>query len=435
MDIEQSWFKAQLSEKVGAYTDLTVPQILNSVQLLPKLTKELLLQEIIHNTHFTESEQSKVIDELWKGIKVEPPSFLDEAGAWLNSVPDEIREPLKQRLAQLKLNKHIDTSYSPHVEPYFLQRRADLERVVYGLIRVDSQGIAEEFYLRLLEEEDEFCDLASEYSLGDEKYTNGLLGPMAITQPPEIIRNVIKKLKVGEVHPPFRADKFFILLKLVHRISASLDDATRNRLMMELFERDIQQEVGKKVQDTVDQSIAAKQFDVVGEIKESHLLQSSQDPVTSDNVSPNGDTRGDTFVSSAQQGSILKIDPEFANAKSEIADSSTSIGSELINPSIAVTKNPDEPINDVSHQNKKTLGAAETVNDSTQSSPTESPLSTHADLDDNPRVISSPSINHAPEIIPNSSPKIENREKQQLDQSSPLSPSNSKERIGEVRDD
>ncbi len=277
MDIEQSWFKTQLSEKVNAYTELTLPQILNSVQLLPKLTKELLIQEIIRNTFFDETEQSKVINELWKGVQLEQPAYLDEADLWLDSVPSELHDPLKQRLAQLKLNKYIDNKYSPHVEPYFLERRADLERVVYGLIRVDSQGIAEEFYLRLLEDENEFCELASEYSLGDEKYTNGLLGPMVITQPPEIIRKVIKKLKVGEVHPPFRADKFFILLKLVHRISPSLDEPTRNRLMQELFEKDILQEVGNKVQETVDRSISARQLEEPMTDQASNFLEPATD--------------------------------------------------------------------------------------------------------------------------------------------------------------
>ncbi len=271
MDNDQSWFKDQLSEKVNAYANLTVPQILNSVQLLPKLAKELLIQEIVDSIHFSDDEQSKVINELWKGINIEKPGYLDEAGEWLRLVPSEIQDALKQRLSYLKLSKYIDQTYSSAVEPYFLERRADLERVVYGLIRVASQGIAEEFYLRLLEGESDFCCLASEHSMGDERYTNGLLGPMPITQPPEIIRNVIKRLKVGEVHPPFRVDKSFILLKLIHRISPSLDELTRNRLMQEMFDKDIYQEVSLKVQDTVDRSISLKNTEAMPSLANAEL--------------------------------------------------------------------------------------------------------------------------------------------------------------------
>lgn len=428
MDIEQSWFKSQLSEKVSAYKDLTVPQILNSVQLLPKLTKELLVQEIIQNTHFVEAEQAKVIAELWKGVKGEPPSFLDEGGAWLLSVPDEIREPLKHRLAQLKLNKYINTTYGPHVEPYFLQRRADLERVVYGLIRVDSQGIAEEFYLRLLEEEDEFCVLASEFSLGDEKYTNGLLGPIAITQPPEIIRNVIKKLKVGEVHPPFRADKFFFLLKLVHRISPSLDDTTRNKLMMELFEKDIQQEVGTRVQETVDQSISARQLDVPGEIKDPQLLQSSQDLIIGDDVKPNQDH----LINPPVDCSPLTPTQKQHSSGSVLVDSSQSKDSVTSTSSISHTVNSPPSAANIPIQNQDSPSNSEIISGPSHASTTPSPVDSQVDSAPNNQTIPSQSTHNPKPLISNNSIQLDDKDIQPPDRSIDTSPPTSGARIGQA---
>jgi hypothetical protein len=50
---------------------------------------------------------------------------------------------------------------------------------------------------------------------------------------------VLQGLTVGEIHPPFRVDPWVLLVRMEHRIPASLTDATRLQLYNELFEADL----------------------------------------------------------------------------------------------------------------------------------------------------------------------------------------------------
>ena len=232
--------------------ELTLPQLLNSVQVLPRMASELVVEELMSTVSFTKDEQVAIVSELWKGVNLPAPDRIDPGELWLANVPENYHEPLRKRYALLLRQKMMEDRYGDRVEPYFLERRTDLENIVYGVIRVESQGMAEEFYLRILENEADFGDLAFKYSVGDERYTRGLLGPMPITQPPEVIRNVLQRLPAGEVHPPIRMDRFFLLIRMEHRIAAALDEAMRQRLLQELFEQDIRGSIQAQIQTMLD---------------------------------------------------------------------------------------------------------------------------------------------------------------------------------------
>jgi parvulin-like peptidyl-prolyl isomerase len=146
---------------------------------------------------------------------------------------------MSQRWDQVRLQKLMEERYRETLEPYFLERRKDLEQVVYGMIRLKNQGTAEELYLRLIDDNANFYELAQTYSLGEERFTHGLVGPMLISQPHATIRAVLESLKVGEVHAPFRVDQWILLVRMEHRQPANLNDATRIQLLQELLQKEL----------------------------------------------------------------------------------------------------------------------------------------------------------------------------------------------------
>jgi parvulin-like peptidyl-prolyl isomerase len=103
-------------------------------------------------------------------------------------------------------------------------------------------------YLRLLDDNADFGSLARSHSLGEERFTHGLVGPMLISQPHATIRAVLEKLTVGEVHPPFRVENWVLLLQMEHRQPASLTDAIRLQLYNELFQKDLEATLDQQLQ-------------------------------------------------------------------------------------------------------------------------------------------------------------------------------------------
>jgi len=223
--------------ELGALAQKPLAELLLQQGVLRTIAQDLLLKQLRQSITFTPAEEPVILTRLWEGVGTEPPESL--AGDWISKLPDGLQVPMSQRWDQVRLQKLMEERYREALEPYFLERRKDLEQVVYGMIRLKNQGTAEELYLRLIDDNANFYELAQTYSLGEERFTHGLVGPMLISQPHATIRAVLESLKVGEVHAPFRVDQWILLVRMEHRQPANLNDATRIQLLQELLQKEL----------------------------------------------------------------------------------------------------------------------------------------------------------------------------------------------------
>ena len=229
--------ESELLGGVEALASRPLAELLLQNGILRNMAQEILLRQLREGVSFTAEEEPVIIERLWEGVDVPPPHSL--AGDWIAELPEPLKLGMGQRWDQVRLQKLMETRYVDRLEPYFLERRKDLEQVVYGLIRLHNQGAAEELYLRLIDDKADFTELARRHSLGEERFSHGLVGPMLISQPHATIRAVLESLKVGEVHAPFRVDSWVLLVLMEHRQPASLNDATRIQLQQELLQQDL----------------------------------------------------------------------------------------------------------------------------------------------------------------------------------------------------
>jgi parvulin-like peptidyl-prolyl isomerase len=231
--------ESELRGRIESIASRPLAELLLQHGILRSIAQEILLGELREAVSFTAEEEPVIIQRLWEGVELEAPASL--AGDWIAQLPDPLKLGMGQRWDQVRLQKLMESRYQERLEPYFLERRKDLEQVVYGLIRVRNQGAAEELYLRLLDDGADFTELARTYSLGEERFTHGLVGPMLISQPHPTIRAVLESLKLGEVHAPFRVDSWVLLVRMEHRQPASLNDPTRIQLLQELLQQELDQ--------------------------------------------------------------------------------------------------------------------------------------------------------------------------------------------------
>lgn len=237
LSVDSAAFATQFVECFNAVSALPFLALLEREGILQRLARESAITAVAGAVSFPDEEHPAVIARLWEGLEIDPPQDLN--GDWLAPVPPPQQPLLLQRWQELRLQKAMDLTYAHRIDAYFLERRAELERVVYGMIRVRNQGAAEELYLRLIDDSADFASLASTYSLGDERYTHGLVGPMPISQPHPAIRQALTPLAVGDIAPPLRIDDWVLILRMEHREPARLNKATRQLLTTELFEADL----------------------------------------------------------------------------------------------------------------------------------------------------------------------------------------------------
>lgn len=226
-----------LRSALEAMARLPVHELLDQQGVLRALARDLALTSLRQEARFTAEEREGLPARLCADLPLEPPTSLE--GDWLEGLPGNLQATVRQRWDQLRLRKVLEDRYGERVEAHFLERREDLEQVVLRLMRLSQQGLAEELYLRLIDDAASFGDLAHRFSLGDESVTRGIVGPIERSQLHPTLREVASALAVGDLHPPFLLDDAILLVRLEHRRPASLDEALRQRLLEELLQPDL----------------------------------------------------------------------------------------------------------------------------------------------------------------------------------------------------
>ena len=147
----------------------------------------------------------------------------------------------------VRLRKHCERLYKPKAEARFLDRKNDLDRVVYSLIRLADEGMARELFLRLDEGESNFADLAAQYSEGPERGTRGVVGPVPLTQAhPQLVER-LRTAPVGVVQEPFRIEQWWLVFQVESLTPATFNEATAAQMSEELFEEWLEAEVDSQL--------------------------------------------------------------------------------------------------------------------------------------------------------------------------------------------
>ncbi|MEX1324621.1 MAG: peptidylprolyl isomerase [Synechococcaceae cyanobacterium] len=155
-------------------------------------------------------------------------------------------------LWQIELPHRIAAHSAEHflakAEARFLDRKNQLDQVVYSLIRVKDGSLARELYLRIEEGEATFAELAQTYSEGPEKQSGGIVGPAPLSQAhPQLVQR-LKSASAGELLAPFAVETFWLVVRVERHQPASLDEPMRQRMAQELFDEWIQEEVTLRIQ-------------------------------------------------------------------------------------------------------------------------------------------------------------------------------------------
>lgn len=135
-----------------------------------------------------------------------------------------------------RLQQWLRRRYREEAELRFLERKLDLDQVVYSVLRVKEQELAEELHQRIREQEADFSDLAEGFSLGQERNSRGQIGPVALTAGSAELAAKLRVSRPGQLWQPFRLEDQWWVLRFERLIPAQLDPRTRGRMIEELFQ-------------------------------------------------------------------------------------------------------------------------------------------------------------------------------------------------------
>ena len=215
-------------------TDEGIFPLLAKYGMLPQLAREIVVEQAIADVTCTPEEEEAARNRFLQQNQL---TTEEQVQAWLSRYGMTTPQMEQLSLRELKLEKFKQATWGHKLEAYFLQCKSQLDRVVYSLIRTRDQGIAQELYFRIQEEESSFTQLAKDYSQGAEAQTGGLVGPVELNVPHPQIAKMLMSSKPGQLWPPLPIGEWTVILRLEKFLSAQLDPPTEQRLLNDLFQQ------------------------------------------------------------------------------------------------------------------------------------------------------------------------------------------------------
>ncbi len=222
---------------------LSTPELLRLLQqyrLLPQLLRELVIDAAIAPISCTFAETVEVCKQFYAQHQITNDA---ERAVWLeqNQLTAADLDHLMTR--NLRLDRYKQATWGSKLESYFLQRKKQLDQVIYSLLRVEDRHLAQELYFRIQDGEQTFAAVVREFSQGQEVQTDGMIGPATLNTPHPAIAQRLATLQPGELSPPFQVGQWVVIVRLEKLIAAQFDQAMQQRLLTELFEQWVQTEV------------------------------------------------------------------------------------------------------------------------------------------------------------------------------------------------
>jgi parvulin-like peptidyl-prolyl isomerase len=223
----------QTTSDLSNFSTAEILQLLEEYQLLPALIKEMVIDQAIADIDCTPEEEKSAGEQLAFQYQLTSEELRQ---SWLeqNNLSDEKFRAIAIR--QFKLEKFKQITWGGDLDAYFFQRKSQLDRVIYSLIRTNDIGVAQEIYFRIQAGEQTFGELAREYSQGPEAQTNGLVGPVELQSIHPILAKILASTQPQQLLPPTQLENWIVIVRLEKLLPSQLDPTVRQRLLNERFQ-------------------------------------------------------------------------------------------------------------------------------------------------------------------------------------------------------
>lgn len=211
--------------------------LLQKFWMLPQLQRELILDEELASVNCSQEEVFGAYKAFYQKYQINSDADRD---TWLIRNKCTLEQFEHSVLRSIKLDRFKQITFGNKVGSYFLQRKTQLDRAIYSLLRVKDPHLAQELFFRIQDGEATFTELVKQYSGGKEADVGGVVGPHALSIPHPILAAKISSLQPGELAPPLQVADWFVIVRLEKFFPAQLDKSIQAQLIDELYEQWLQ---------------------------------------------------------------------------------------------------------------------------------------------------------------------------------------------------
>lgn len=209
-------------------------------QMLPQLVREVLIDSAIAPMKCSLEEHEQAIQQFYT---VNQLTSEQQRKTWLSERGMTVDHLKALVLRQLKINKFKQETWAAKLESYFLRRKAQLDQVTYSLLKTQDAGLAQELYFCIRDDGRSFEEMARRHFPAAQFQ---FLGPVDVDKHP-LVAQVLQKHQLGQPCPPAWVNNCFMIVRVEQVFPAQLDEAMRQKLLDELFNNWLQEQLPQTV--------------------------------------------------------------------------------------------------------------------------------------------------------------------------------------------
>ena len=214
--------------------------LLHKNKLLMPLIRAELTKSILTKVNIEEEKINSKLDIFYKKLNLDNE---ENRKSWMEKNNLTYSELCNMLLFDDRLDIYCKANFDHQIEAKFLERKSDLDIVVYSLIRVNCGSLASELYFRASEREVDFGDLATAYSEGIERKSRGIVGPISLSKSHPILVKLLRSSPPGVIQVPHPIGDSFVIVRVETLDTAQLDSTMRRNMGRELFNEWIEAQI------------------------------------------------------------------------------------------------------------------------------------------------------------------------------------------------
>jgi parvulin-like peptidyl-prolyl isomerase len=226
---------------------------LANYQMLPQLQREFIIDEAIASIDCTPEELAQAQQQFYEEHDFKTEGDIRAWMGYYGLSPTQLGIIITRKL---KIRKFKQATWGKKLESYFFQHKGKFDKVIYSLLRTQDMGVAQELYFRISAKEHSFAELARSYSLGPEAQTGGIVGPTEMSTLHPVMVEMLSCTQPGKVLSPTRIGEWFVIVRLEKFMPAQLDEPMKARLLNELFETWLNEQLHQIKRGLVEQRLA-----------------------------------------------------------------------------------------------------------------------------------------------------------------------------------
>jgi hypothetical protein len=233
-------------------TKITNLDLLHQIKItgkIPELIAGILQQRVIEEhaqrlgLDISDEELQVGADQFRQDNKLDT---IAETEKWLTDRTLSMDDFEQLVITNLLTHKIARQMFADKIEPFFHEHILDYGGAIISEVVVNDYNLAIELFYAIQEGDMSFADVALDYSTGEHKQSGGYRGLVKRRELPPEISAVVFATQQPRLLPPIRVAKNTHLILVTEIIPPQLSSSVRERIMWDLFQDWLQQQMKKQ---------------------------------------------------------------------------------------------------------------------------------------------------------------------------------------------